>query len=150
MHDTATTPVHELPVPELSARVRTAVTRLYSRFRSERSDGEVGDAALAVLIQLVKVGPLSLGELSERARVTPGSMSQTVNRLARGGLVVRGRDPHDGRRVLFSLTDEGARLATEARAQRVGWLNARLAELPAADRAVLARAAEVLEAIADS
>lgn len=139
-----------LPIPELSARVRTAVARLYSRFRSERTPGEVGDAALAVLIQLLKAGPLSLGELSDRARVTPGSMSQTVNRLAAGGLLVRGRDPRDGRRVLFSLTDAGERQASEARAQRVGWLNARLAELPQADRAVLARAAEVLEAIADS
>lgn len=160
MHDDATTPASrpgppaqgrtELPVPELSAQVRTAVARLYSRFRSERADGEVGDAALAVLNQLLKAGPLSLGELSERARVTPGSMSQTVNRLTTGGLAVRGRDPQDGRRVLFSLTDEGARLATQARDQRVGWLNARLAALPEADRVVLARAAEVLQAIADS
>ena len=63
---------------------------------------------------------------------------------------MRGRDPHDGRRVLFSLTDEGARLATQVRAQRIGWLNTRLAALPDPDRAVLARAAEVLQAIADS
>lgn len=140
----------ELSVPELSAQVRTAVARLYSRFRSERAEGEVGDAALSVLIQLLKAGPLSLGELSEHAHVTPGSMSQTVNRLTAGGLAVRGRDPHDGRRVLFSLTDEGARLATQVRAQRIGWLNTRLAALPDPDRAVLARAAEVLQAIADS
>lgn len=138
------------PIPELSAQVRTAVARLYSRFRSERADGEVGDAALSVLIQLLKAGPLSLGELSERAHVTPGSMSQTVNRLTAGGLAVRGRDPQDGRRVLFSLTDEGAQLATQVRAQRIGWLNTRLAALPESDRAVLARAAEVLQAIADS
>ena len=138
------------PIPELSAQVRTAVARLYSRFRSERADGEVGDAALSVLIQLLKAGPLSLGELSESAHVTPGSMSQTVNRLTAGSLAVRGRDPQDGRRVLFSLTDEGAQLATQVRAQRIGWLNTRLAALPESDRAVLARAAEVLQAIADS
>lgn len=137
-------------IPELSARVRAAVAHLYSRFRSERTHGEIGDAAIFALTQLLKAGPLSLSELSERAHVTPGSMSQTVNRLTAGGLAVRGRDPQDGRRVLFSLTAEGDRLASEVRAQRAGWLNARLAELTDDERAVLARAAEVLERIADS
>lgn len=137
-------------ISELSARVRAAVAHLYSRFRSERAHGEIGDAAIFALTQLLKAGPLSLSELSDRAHVTPGSMSQTVNRLTAGGLAVRGSDPHDGRRVLFSLTAEGDRLAREVRAQRVGWLNGRLAELTDDERAVLSRAAEVLERIADS
>lgn len=152
-NDTAPEPAPESAteaISDLSARVRAAVAHLYSRFRSERAHGEIGDAAIFALTQLLKAGPLSLSELSDRAHVTPGSMSQTVNRLTAGGLAVRGRDPSDGRRVLFSLTAEGDRLTSEVRAQREGWLNGRLAELTDDERAVLSRAAEVLERIADS
>lgn len=135
---------------DLGADLRSAVARLYSRFRSERSDGELGDAALAVLMVLHKTGPRTLTELSERALVTPGSMSQTVNRLVAGGFVRRLKDPHDGRRVLIEPIPDGSAIAMVARAHRQGWLNARLAELTEPERATLARAAELMHRIAGS
>jgi DNA-binding MarR family transcriptional regulator len=142
--------VDEDATERLGAEVRSAVSRVYSRFRSERATGELGDAAVGVLAQLLKHGTSALSELSERARVTPGSMSQTVNRLAAGGYLVRGRDPADGRRVLFTATPEGLATATAARSRGRAWLNARLDELDPDDRAVLARAARILAKIADS
>ena len=42
---------------DLGGQVRSAVGRLYRRFRSERPDGGLGDAALAVLSYLHKHGP---------------------------------------------------------------------------------------------
>lgn len=140
----------ELATERLGEEVRAAVRRLYSRLRSVRSDGELGESAVAVLVQLDKLGPMSLGELSEAARVTAGSMSQTVNRLTQGGFAVREKDPHDGRRVLFVPTADGRAVAAETRSRRRRWLNARLDELDAADRAALARAATILQRIADS
>jgi DNA-binding MarR family transcriptional regulator len=77
-------------------------------------------------------------------------MSQTVNRLTSGGYAVRTRDPHDGRKVLFSTTAQGDELAGATRAQRNAWLDERLRALSAEDRAVLARAAALLSSIADS
>jgi DNA-binding MarR family transcriptional regulator len=142
--------VDEDATERLGAEVRSAVSRVYSRFRSERATGELGDAAVGVLAQLLKHGPSSLSELSERARVTPGSMSQTVNRLAAGGYLVRGRDLADGRRVLFTATPEGLATAAAARGRGRAWLNARLDELDVDDRAVLAHAARILAKIADS
>jgi DNA-binding MarR family transcriptional regulator len=62
--------------------------------------------------------PQTLTELSEHDRVSPASMSQTVNRLTSAGYAVRTRDPSDGRKVLFSATAEGDELAGAARAQR--------------------------------
>ena len=135
---------------ELGVDLRTAVARIHSRFRSERSEGELGDAALSVLIGLEKSGPMTLTELSERARVTAGSMSQTINRLADGGYLTRSKDPADGRRVLLEATADGKQIAVAARAHRQGWLNARLAELTDDDRATLARAAALLRRVADS
>ena len=135
---------------DLGAQLRSAVGRLYRRFRSERPEGGLGDAALGVLTHLHKRGPQSLTELSEHDRVSPASMSQTVNRLTSAGYAVRTGDPDDRRKVLFSATAEGDELAGAARAQRNAWLDRRLQALSAEDRAVIARATELLGAIADS
>jgi DNA-binding MarR family transcriptional regulator len=135
---------------DLGGQLRSAVGRLYRRFRSERPEGGLGDAALAVLTHLHKHGPQTLTELSEHDRVTPASMSQTVNRLTSAGFAIRTRDPGDGRKVLFSATAEGDELASAARAQRNAWLGEQLRALSAEDRAVIARAAALLSSIADS
>lgn len=135
---------------DLGIQVRAAVGRLYRRFRSERPEGGLGDAALAVLGRLHKHGPQTLTELSDQDRVSPASMSQTVNRLTAAGYAVRNRDPGDRRKVLFSVTAEGDELAGAARAQRHAWLDERLRELSTEDRAAVARAAAILGRIADS
>jgi DNA-binding MarR family transcriptional regulator len=135
---------------DLGGQLRSAVARLYRRFRSERPEGSLGDAALAVLTRLQKQGPQTLTELSERDRVSPASMSQTVNRLTSAGYAARTRDPHDGRKVLLRTTAEGDELASAARAQRNAWLDERLRALSAEDRAVIARATALLGRIADS
>src|ERR1700691_6818250 len=135
---------------DLGGQVRSAVGRLYRRFRSERPAGGLGDAALAVLTRLHKHGPQSLTELSEHDRVSPASMSQTVNRLTSAGYAVRTGDPGDRRKVLFSTTAAGDELASAARAQRNAWLDQRLRALSAEDRAVIARATALLRSIADS
>jgi DNA-binding MarR family transcriptional regulator len=135
---------------DLGGQVRSAVGRLYRRFRSERPEGGLGDTALAVLTRLHKHGPQTLTDLSEHDRVSPASMSQTVNRLTSAGYAVRTSDPDDRRKVLFSTTAEGDELASAARAQRNAWLDQRLQALSAEDRAVIARATALLAGIADS
>src|SRR5580704_13997769 len=122
---------------ELGGQVRSAVGRLYRRFRSERPEGGLGDTALAVLSRLHKHGPQTRTDLSEHDRVSPASMSQTVNRLTSAGYAVRTRDPDDRRKVLFSTTAEGNELASAARAQRNAWLDQRLQALSAEDRALM-------------
>jgi DNA-binding MarR family transcriptional regulator len=135
---------------DLGGQLRSAVGRLYRRFRSERPEGGLGDAALDVLTRLHKHGPQTLTELSEHDRVSPASMSQTVNRLTSAGYAVRTRDPVDGRKVLFSATAEGDELASVTRAQRNAWLDEQLRALSAEDRAVIAHATALLSSIADS
>jgi DNA-binding MarR family transcriptional regulator len=136
--------------PELTADLRVAIVRLVSRFRSERAEGELGDAAVAVLTGLQKNGPMTLTELSDRARVTAGSMSQTINRLVAGGYLTRTKDPGDGRRVLLEATDGGKRVGAAARAHRESWFNARIAELTDDERATLVHAAAILRRVAES
>src|ERR1700744_5225197 len=135
---------------DLGGQGRSAGGRLSRRFRSERPEGGLGDAALAVLTHIHKHGPQTLTELSEYDRVSPASMTQTVTRLPSAGYAVRSRDPRDGRKVLFVATPEGDELASATRAQRNAWLDARLGALSEQDRAVIARAAVLLSQIADS
>lgn len=134
----------------LGAQVRSAVGRLHRRFRSERPDGTLGDIALAVLTRLHKYGPLSLTDLSDHDHVSLASMSQTVNRLAAAGYVVRNTDPRDRRKVLFTTTREGSELATNARAQRNAWLDEQLAALSPNERDIIAQASTLLSRIADA
>src|ERR1700746_1282497 len=92
---------------DLGGELRSAVGRLYPRFRNERPGGGPGRGPPPVPPRLHKHGPQTLTELSERDRVSPASMSQTVNRLTAAGYAVRTRDPDDGRKVLFIATAEG-------------------------------------------
>jgi DNA-binding MarR family transcriptional regulator len=143
-------PSAEAEGADLGGQLRSAVGRLYRRFRSERPEGGLGDAALDVLTRLHKRGPQTLTELSEHDRVSPASMSQTVNRLTSAGYAVRTGDPDDRRKVLFSATAEGDELASATRAQRNAWLDQRLQALSAEDRVIIARATALLDLIADS
>src|SRR3569833_895761 len=135
---------------DLGVLVRSAVGRLYRRFRSERPEGSLGDAALAVLTRLHKHGPQTLIVFCVFVWVSLVFLCLSVFCLSSAGYAVRTRDPSDGRKVLFSATAEGDELAGAARAQRNAWLDERLRALSAEDRAVIARAAELLSGIADS
>jgi DNA-binding MarR family transcriptional regulator len=137
-------------VEEIGTELRRAVTRLYSRFRSERLDGEVTDAALLILLVLDKRDRMSLTELAEAAKVTLGSVSQTVRRLEQLSYLTKARGTDDRRKVLFSLTEQGKEAVTASRRHRRDWLNGRLAELTAAQRDDIARVAPLLLQIADS
>ena len=131
----------------LGGQVRSAVGRLYRRFRSERPAGTLGDTALEVLTWLHKNGPQTLTQLSEHAHVAPASMSQSVNRLTSAGYAIRTPDPNDRRKVLFSTTPEGAKLALAARSQRNAWLDAHPG-IPALRRLVIESLAGVERAVA--
>lgn len=134
---------------DLGAQVRSTVARLYRRFRSERADGELGDATLDVLAWLDKRGPQTLTELSTFGQVAPASMSQSVNRLTDAGYATRTPDPRDRRKVLFRATPEGAEIVRAARARRNAWLRDGLDRLSVDDRSVVARACELFREIAD-
>jgi DNA-binding MarR family transcriptional regulator len=69
---------------------------------------------LLMLLTFSSRGVLPLGKISERLQVNAASVTNAVDRLEAGGLVVRSANPDDGRGTLASLTAAGRRLATEA------------------------------------
>ena len=126
-----------------------SVTRMSRRLRQER-DTVLTATQLAALGTIRREGPLTIGAIAAAERVQPPSMTRTVNYLTDLGLVRRDAHPHDGRQVVISLSDRGARLLETERRRRDAWLAQRLRALPPADREVLRRAAELLGEVAAS
>lgn len=135
----------------LASELRLAVMRLRRRLALERHpDNELSLGAMAVLGALHRSGDLTIGELAAYERVQPPSMTRTVNCLAEEGYVERRAHPTDGRLVVVVLTDEGRAMLRADRARRDAWLDRRLDDLTAAERAVLRDAAPILQRLAQS
>lgn len=134
----------------LAADLRVALMRTARRLRAEKSDAELSDGQYSVLAVLDRHGALSPGDLAEHEGVQPPSMTRTVAALAERGLVTRTAHPADRRQIVVTLTDKGRESVRETRRRRDAWLARRLAELEPQERAVLARAAEILRRISES
>jgi DNA-binding MarR family transcriptional regulator len=90
--------------------LRLAVGRLARRIRQIYSLDREGGATFteaAILVRLEREGPVSPGELAGREKVTSQAIAAVITKLQRRGLVRRGADPRDGRKVIVSITDAG-------------------------------------------
>ncbi len=134
----------------LASQLRLSVMRLRRRLANERHpDNELSMNAMAVLGALYRHdGELTVGELAKAEMVQPPSMTRTVNCLVDGGYASRRAHDTDGRQVLVALTDRGRTTVVADRARRDEWLATRLRELTTDERAVLRRAAPILERLA--
>lgn len=66
----------------------------------------IDDSAYRCLDILDQEGPMTAGQLAERARLSPGAMTALLDRLEDKGLARRVRDTKDRRRVLAEVTPE--------------------------------------------
>ncbi|MFK8849165.1 MarR family winged helix-turn-helix transcriptional regulator [Streptomyces sp. Ac-502] len=60
-----------------------------------------------VLLTFSKAGELPMSKIGERLMVHPTSVTNTVDRLVRSGLVDKRPNPNDGRGTLASITEQG-------------------------------------------
>ncbi|MCU7822791.1 MarR family winged helix-turn-helix transcriptional regulator [Kitasatospora sp. DSM 101779] len=67
-----------------------------------------------VLLTFSRAGQLPLSKIGERLMVHPTSVTNTVDRLERDGLVARRPNPADGRGVLAAITDRGREVVEQA------------------------------------
>jgi DNA-binding MarR family transcriptional regulator len=133
---------------ELAARLRLAVSRLARRLRRE-TGGEVTASQLSALHTLARLGPLTLGDLSVAEGVRPPTLTRVVASLEDLGLVTRTVDPDDRRVAHVATTVQGDDFLEASRHRKDAFLAARLRALSADDRAVLERAAELLERLVE-
>ena len=129
--------------------LRMLLQRVARRIRNNRADGSMSDTKMGVLFRL-EVSPATPSQLAERERVTPPSMNRTLNALEEAGLVGRTPDPDDARKVIVTLTTQGAAVIAETRRLRTEWFSERLGELTPDERATLQAVIPVLRHLAES
>lgn len=134
----------------LAAELRLSVMRLRRRLANERHpDNELSLNQMAVLGCLYRNGgALTVGELAAAERVQPPSMTRTVNCLEQSGDVVRRPHETDGRQVVVQISDTGRARLLADRDRRDAWLAQRLRELTPDERAILRKAAPIIENLA--
>jgi DNA-binding MarR family transcriptional regulator len=134
--------------PVLASRLRLAVVRLNRKLRAQRADQNISLTQIAALSTLYKCGALTPGKLAAKEGVQPPSMTRVIAALEEKGLVERAAHPTDGRQSIVSLTEAGTSFVRETISAREAWLDHKLAELDGEERAVLARAAEIIDRMA--
>lgn len=130
---------------ELAARIGEMMDSLRRAMRSGRPVAGLAPRHEAALAWLRRKGRLTTAELARREQITPQSMGAVVTELVERGWVVKTKDPNDGRRELLALTDAGAAVVAETDvARRADLVRLLGTKLTAADRALVARALDVL------
>lgn len=149
MPATARRPQPRTSEAELAARLRLAVSRLARRLRTE-TGSEITASQLSALHSIARLGPLTLGDLSTAERVRPPTMTKVVASLEDLGLVTRTVDPADRRVAHVATTALGDHFIEASRHRKDAFLASRLRAMSADDRAVLERAAGLLERLVES
>ncbi|GGZ76772.1 MarR family winged helix-turn-helix transcriptional regulator [Streptomyces echinoruber] len=67
-----------------------------------------------VLLTFSQKGELPMSKIGERLMVHPTSVTNTVDRLVKSGLVARKPNPNDGRGTLAVITDKGREVVESA------------------------------------
>lgn len=133
-----------LTTATLADRLRVSIGRLARRLRQQSLAGLTPSQA-SVLATLDRHGPISMGRLAKHEAISKPSATGIVKRLIARGLVVKTRDPHDGRSAIVEITARGSEVLDERRREKTAYLAERIASLELEDREVLERAAQLLE-----
>ncbi len=90
----------------------SVITRVSTRFIHERFSSKNADISGLQygVLRTLSYESFTLSELSRRFVLDPSTLVPVIDALERKGLVARGKDPHDRRRIPLSLTPEGAKL----------------------------------------
>ena len=134
---------------ELARRVALTTTRL-SRLLRQQDEGELTLTFRAALATIERHGPLTLGDLGHIEHIAPPTVTKVVNQLTERGLIDRIPDPVDRRVCRVAITVDGARRLAEDRRRRTAWLAGQVKQLEPSDRARLAAAIDVFEALTDT
>jgi DNA-binding MarR family transcriptional regulator len=124
---------------------RDALTASLQRFGIQRDrmraalarQARISATDLDALEHLEAEGPLTQRDLGERLAVTSGAVTMLVDRLERAGWVRRRPHPTDRRYVLLELTSEATQLAPAGLVNFHAAIQKLVANVPAADRAVI-------------
>ena len=124
-------------------RIETEVAMLMRLADRNRRTGDVLEHALErsaylLLRRLTENGPANVNALAARLRLDPSTVTRQVLAMESSGLVVRERDPEDGRGTLVAATERGGEALAHTRTARAEVYAAVLAAWSETDRVSLA------------
>ena len=138
-------------VTDLAAALRASIGLLLRRMRRAQPDDELSLPESSALTRLDRNGSATASALARLEQISPQSMGATLGSLEGRGLVQRAADPHDGRRIVLSLTDAGRQTLRDKRSVRTAQLAQALrGSFTQPELDVLAAAAPLLERLAQS
>ena len=117
-------------------KVHQRATEIFNQVMAEF---EITPTQFSTLIKLDDVGESSQNRLGRLVATDPATTLGVINRLKKRNLVQLRPDPSHQRRVLVSLTEDGARTARRMRRRAHEVTKGILAPLNARDRATLLR-----------
>jgi len=129
---------------ELASELRFAVMRLSRRLRQHAPE-DITPSQLSALSVIVREQRLTLSQLAEAERVQPPTITRVIDSLERKGLATRVPSDQDRRVAFVEATRAGAALVETIRRRRDAYLARRLRTFSAEERALLERAARLLE-----
>ncbi len=119
--------------------------------RKLKEQGDPGDFSLAqagALKHLIELPAMTGTELARAEGMKPQSMGAILASLEERGTITSAPDPHDGRKTLWSLTDEARRTIAESRALKEDWLARTIqSKLSGTEQRELARGIELLRSL---
>ena len=99
------------------------------------------------ILRLIRRGRDSVSLLAEAKNISRPAISQSVDLLVRGGLILRSVDPQDRRRVKLDLTADGNALMDALFGDTRQWMMQSLAPLSALEIEELIRSMESLRKV---
>lgn len=103
----------------IGAALRLIIGRIARRLRQNHEVGELTLSEVSVLSRLERDGASTPSALAEHERIRPQAMATTLAGLEERGLVDRRPDPHDGRRVVMTVTEHGTTTVRHRRSESV-------------------------------
>jgi DNA-binding MarR family transcriptional regulator len=132
------------PRTDLASHLRLTIVRTARRLRQE-AGGELSPSMTSALANIERHGPMTPSELADRERIQRPTATRVLARLEEMALILRTPDPQDRRSSLVAVTPLASELLAELRTRKTAFLAERLDRLDDDDRAVLERAADILE-----
>jgi DNA-binding MarR family transcriptional regulator len=140
----------DLDAEQVAGALFVSIGLLRRRLRQQRVTGGLTFPETAALARLERGGPATSAELARQEQIRPQSMGATLGGLESRGLIERGTDPADARRVVLTITDAGLRVLRERRDARVEQLAHGLAGFSRAELKQLMTATPLIERLAHS
>jgi len=129
-------------------RLRMVIGRL-GRVLRQQTDDDLPYALISLLFAIGRSQPVTAGDLAASERVTPPSISRSLERLDRLGLITRKPWPEDRRVSVIQLTLRGRAELKRILHSREVWLSDHVARLTGEELDLLMSAVPVLERLCD-